>query len=120
MREPYRSTDEHNVIGGTHAAVMEVLERAHHVVLYGLSLSPLDAELCQTIDSAWNGSSCLQSVDVIVPDHEIVAHRVNLIVDPRCAAPIYGYHPSELDNRIDYTIPRGPSPSIQTRMPNGR
>ena len=108
-REAYRSTDEHNRFGGLHVGAMQALECARHVVLYGLSLSPLDAELSQTIESGWNGSSLLESVDIIDLDHELVAHRVNLLVDPRRVVAVHGYHPSALETRSDYTIHRSSS-----------
>jgi len=47
-KEPYRTKDEEKAIGGMHRSIWEGLETAHRHILYGVSIDPLDAELCQT------------------------------------------------------------------------
>ena len=118
-REPYRHPDEHNLIGGLHAGAMRALDRAQNVVLYGLSLSPLDAELCQTLESGWD-SDDLECIDVVVPNHELVAHRVNLLVNPERHVSVRGFDPRALDSIIDYTVSRSVRSDIADRMPNER
>jgi hypothetical protein len=107
-REAYRGTVHVNALGGLHAGALDALGRARHVVLYGLSLSPLDAELCQTLASGWHDSN-LQSVDIVDPDHMTVAHRVNLLADPRRTVTVLGFNPSALDAPVNYTIRRATS-----------
>jgi hypothetical protein len=107
VREPYRIADQQNVFGGAHLAAMEAIDRARYLVLYGLSLSPLDAELCQIVESGCHESD-LAGVDVITPDHSLVAHRVNLLLDPRRTVRVHGYHPDDLESPTDYTVVRKP------------
>jgi hypothetical protein len=79
------------------------LGEAHRVVLYGISLSPLDAELGQTLATGWNNPN-LREIIVVVPDHEVVAHRVNLLLDHRRGVIVKGYAPNDLRTAVDYTI----------------
>jgi hypothetical protein len=102
VREPYRSKEEEQELGAIHTTIMHALEAAKCVVLYGISLSPLDAELGQTLASGWSGQH-LEQIDVIVPDHEIVAQRVNVLLSPT-AVRILGYDPAKLDAPTDYTF----------------
>ncbi|MCC8363619.1 hypothetical protein LK996_11120 [Lysobacter sp. A6] len=104
-REPYRTPEEDKEIGTIHGSIMRGLEGVTHVVVYGLSLSPLDAELCQTLASGWNNAT-LRQIDVIVPDHDLVANRVNMLLNPKRTVAVTGYHPDQLDTPIDYTVRR--------------
>jgi hypothetical protein len=103
-RELYRSPDEDQRIGKLHGTIWRGLEKARWVVIYGLSLSPLDAELAQTLAAGWS-NPLLERIDVIVPDHSVVAHRINLLFDERTIT-VNGYDPDHLDAPVDYTVSR--------------
>jgi hypothetical protein len=106
-KEPYRSRAEENTIGGLHGSMMTALEGARWVVVYGLSLSPLDAELCQALAAGWS-NPIIEGIDVVVPAHDlaVVAHRVNLLLDPRRRVRVTGFDPTRLDQPVDYTVQR--------------
>jgi hypothetical protein len=103
VREPYRSADEDNVLGTLHGAVMHALEDARWVVLYGISLSPLDAELVQTLAAGFSNPK-LEQIDLIVPDHALVSQRVNVLLDPRHRVRVFGYDPSNLASPVEYSL----------------
>ncbi|OYP37074.1 hypothetical protein [Rhodopirellula sp. MGV] len=100
-KEPYRTPDEDQRIGGIHGSIMRGLEGASRVVIYGLSLSPLDAELLQTLAAGFSNDN-LEEVHVVVPDHELVAGRVRLLLDPRKAVKLIGHDINDLSKETVY------------------
>ena len=102
-REQYRSVEEDDWIGALHLMTWRALLKAQRVVLYGLSLSPLDAELSQTLAAGWSGPN-LQKISIVNPDHALVAHRVNLLLDHSREVIVKGYTPEDLTAGVDYTI----------------
>jgi hypothetical protein len=104
-KEPYRTTEDEQHIGGMHGSVWRGLEKAHRVIVYGLSIDPLDAELGQTLACGWS-NKCLEEIIIINPSHENVAHRVNLLLDRKRDIKITGYSPDKLNAKHDYTITR--------------
>jgi hypothetical protein len=113
-REPYRSADKDSWLGGLNTAIMQGLKAAQRCVIYGLSLSPLDAELGQTLAAGWNNPN-LEEVIVVVPDHELVTHRVNLLLDHTRRIVVKGYAPTDLKNFTDYTIEPIAERKVQSR-----
>jgi hypothetical protein len=105
-KEPYRTPEEEQHIGGLHGSTWRGLEGAHRVIVYGLSLSPLDAELGQTLAAGWSNKN-LEEISVVCPDHEVVSHRVNLLLDPRRDVIVKGYEPQPLEKAVDYSVRRG-------------
>jgi hypothetical protein len=104
-KEPYRSHEEDQKIGGLHGSIYRGMERAERVVLYGLSLSPLDAELGQTLACGFS-NNVIEEVCIVAPDHEMIAHRVNLLLDRRRQVTVKGYAPGDLLSFRDYTVKR--------------
>jgi hypothetical protein len=104
-REPYRLAEEEQQIGRMHGAIWRGMENCHRSVVYGLSISPLDAELGQILACGWS-SKVLKEIDVISPDNEAVAHRVNLLLDRQREISVKGYRPSGLKMTVDYSIIR--------------
>jgi hypothetical protein len=101
--EPYRRAREVQAIGGIHGAVWKRLEKVHRMIIYGSSIAPLDAELGQTLAAGWSNSN-LEEILIVDPNHELIAHRVNLLLDPRRDVRVLGLHPSTLEEEKDYTI----------------
>lgn len=101
-KEPYRSEAEDQEIGGLHGSIMRGLESASRCIVYGLSLSPLDAELNQTLAAGWD-NSVLTEIVIVAPNHDIVAQRVRLLLNPKHKIRVLGCTPSRLDEVTDYT-----------------
>jgi hypothetical protein len=104
-QERYRTRAEDQKIGTTHGTVWKNLELAHRVILYGLSIDPLDAELGQTLAAGWSNPN-LETVLVVDPMHSVVAHRVNLLLDRRRDVRVMGLNADTLEIEDDYTIRR--------------
>lgn len=100
-REPYRQAHEDNAIGTIHGNIMRALEQSDRSVVYGLSMSPLDAELCMTVAAGWD-NPVLREVVIIDPDHEAIAERVMLMLQRRYQVTVVGYHPGNLNDPMVY------------------
>ena len=99
--ENYRSRNEENKMGDNHRFFMSLLSEVNKTILYGISLDPLDAELNQSLAAGWVSQN-LEEVIIINPDHERVAKRVKLLLDEDFPAKITGYHPNDLNRKIEY------------------
>jgi hypothetical protein len=73
------------------------------VIIYGLAIDPLDAELGQTLAVGWSNHN-LEEILIVDPKHEVIAHRVNLLLDTRRDVRVLGLDPSTLEEERDYTI----------------
>lgn len=102
-KEPYRSPKEEIAIGTVHGTAWRTLETATKAIIYGLSLSPLDAELCQILACGF-ASNKLKEILIINPHPTDVAHRVNVLLDRRFKVSVFGTTPDNLDAQINYTI----------------
>ncbi len=101
--EPYRTKEEKQYFGKKHVIALRALDKAHTIILYGLSISPLDAELSQIL------GACLERQNikrVIIVDlyPEAVAERVNLLLNYPTDISIHGYQPSDLTTVKDYSL----------------
>ena len=104
VEEPYRTREEREYLGKMHSSVMQSLFDAKIMIIYGLSISPLDAELSQIIGSALN-SPKLKSVKIIDPNHKGVAERINLLVQyPNTKIIVEGLNPLNLTSSVDYSL----------------
>lgn len=101
-KEPYRTHDEYQLIGSIHGSIMRGLENSSRVVIYGLSLSPLDAELLQTLAAGFSNDN-LKEVHVVDPDHKLVAGRVRLLLDPRKTIRLTGHDIDDFSKETVYT-----------------
>jgi len=104
-KEPYRLHEEEQQIGGLHGSIFRGMEEAHRAIVYGLSISPLDAELCQTLACGWS-NSILKEIIIVDPNHEEIAHRINLLLDIKRGIQVKGFFPDKLDIEHDYTTRR--------------
>lgn len=101
--EPYRSKEEESILGKMFITVMDEIEKANIIILYGLSLSPLDAELTQLLSTTINNDN-LKSVIIIDPEHRKVADKICLLLAYPFQVSIYGYDPKDLNNRFDHSF----------------
>jgi hypothetical protein len=77
--ENYRSVDEDKEHGTNQAISLGILKKANQIILYGISLDPLDAELNQTIFASLKNKD-LQEILIINPDFDKVSKRVKLLL----------------------------------------
>jgi hypothetical protein len=101
VREPYRTKKEDSEMGTSHGILWRALEDCTKTILYGLSLDPLDAELCQILAAGWSSPN-LKEIHIINPNHLCVAKRVKLLLDSRYPAKILGYMPNNLTQPVEY------------------
>lgn len=101
-KERYRTYEEEQSIGTKHGDIWRALEKTHRTLLYGISLSPLDAELCQTLACGWDSKNT-EEIFVIDPDHKLISKRVQLLLREPKKVHLYGIHPDDLGSRVEYT-----------------
>ncbi len=77
--EPYRDEFQTQKIGGMHVGLMGALSDLEHLVIYGLSLDPLDAELNQTL-AAVIDSAAIKTIEIVDLEPEKVADRIVLLM----------------------------------------
>jgi hypothetical protein len=101
--EPYRTKFELANFAVPRATLVATLQQAQRLVLYGLALSPLDAELGQVLASGMNEST-IEEVLIVNPDYPSVAERVAGLTDlkPGGGIPVIGSHPLNLGHRWTY------------------
>ena len=96
-------TNDKKYIGKKHVATLGALERAHTIILYGLSISPLDAELSQILGACFERQNIKRVIIVdLVP--EVVAEKVNLLLSYPTDMLVHGYYPSDLTTIKDYSL----------------
>lgn len=81
-QENYRSDDENKEFGLNHFKTMQFLEQANQVLIYGLSLDPLDAELSQVLSIATLRNNNLREIIIVNPDYEKIRNRVKALFFP--------------------------------------
>jgi len=81
--ETFRTKDESFKIGLNHAKSLQFFMEATHIILYGISLDPLDAELSQMLRSAFNSEN-LKEVTIVNLENEKqrISERVKLLLFP--------------------------------------
>ena len=102
VREPYRSSEDDSAMGTLHGRTWSAIEECNRAILYGLSIDPLDAELSQTLAAGFSSPN-LREIIIINPSHQKVSQRVKLLIDERYPVKIFGYSPSNLSEKIDYS-----------------
>lgn len=97
--ENYRNVEEDMEHGVNQAILLSILKKANQIILYGISLDPLDAELNQTIFTSLKNTD-LKEILVINPDHKKVSNRVKLLLqETNRDIKISCYNPSRYDSR---------------------
>ena len=100
VEESYREKDEVNLFGDCTVRALEVLQQTKRLILYGISLDPLDAEL--QIILSYGITEMLQEVIIIDPDYEKVAPRMRLLIKLGLKVRISAYCPSDLNKSYEY------------------
>lgn len=93
--EPYRGEVALGYLAAEHDAALRHLEQAQRIVVYGLSLSPLDVELANAV-----GEGCRRARldDLYVIDHDFcaVAERLSITLGRSDLPPIRCFSPDDL------------------------
>jgi len=101
--ERYRTHQEELALGKQHAAAMTGLKSAQVIIFYGLSISPLDAELLAIIGSGLD-SNILENIKIIDLYPEVVAEKINILLGHSTNIKIEGYTPLNIDTPIGYSL----------------
>jgi hypothetical protein len=96
-QENYRSDTENKKFGLNHAKTIQFLEQATQILIYGLSLDPLDAELSQVLAGAGYPNNQLQEIIIVNPDYERIKNRVKVLMFPRNNIKIRCFSPEDLE-----------------------
>jgi hypothetical protein len=96
-QENYRSDDENRRLGTDIFLTMDFLMQAKQIILYGLSLDPLDAELCQILNGVFSSTDILREVIIVNPDYNKVKNRLRLLLHPRKDIIIKCFEPEKLN-----------------------
>ena len=98
--ENYRTDEENKIHGYNHYVTLKFLQEANRIILYGLSLDPLDAELIQTLSSTFTTSPNLQEIIIINPDYNKIRNRVLFLLYPKNHIKIKCFLPENLEQEI--------------------
>lgn len=101
VNENYRAKEEVIYLHNQHNQAWRLIEESNELIIYGLSLDPLDAELIQIL-AAGISSKSLDKIYVINPSFELVCNRVKMLIDPRYPIELFGVNPSNLDKEIKF------------------
>ncbi|MCI1016875.1 hypothetical protein HWE04_23715 [Herbaspirillum sp. C7C2] len=104
-RERYRDKADEIWIGNQHGLAWMSLENCRKVVIYGLSLDPLDAELGMVLAAGFS-NQVLEEILIVDPNHSVIAHRVNLLLERRRDVKVKGINCVTMKEDHDYTIYR--------------
>jgi hypothetical protein len=101
--EKYRTEREEFALGKQHLTAMTGLKSRQVIIFYGLSISPLDAELLQIIGSGMD-SNILENIKIIDLYPEVVAEKINVLLGHSTNIKIECYNPLNIDNPIEYSL----------------
>jgi hypothetical protein len=94
--EPYRSKNQRKSHLTSHLKALYALSEADSLLIYGLSLSPLDAELSNILYECLNGEK-IKYIIIVDPCYELVIKRMQLhIQKPNSTAKLFGVYPEKL------------------------
>lgn len=103
IEEPYRADIERKFLGAMHSSAMQHLINAEVLILYGLSVSPLDAELIQMIGGCLSSNN-IKCIKIVNPDHSSVAEKLNLVLQYPTEIQVEGYDPDNIQVACNYTL----------------
>jgi hypothetical protein len=98
-KELYRTRTEKRKFDKKNAIFLHNAEIADKIILYGLSLDPLDAELSQVL-AACCVEENLKEIIIINPDYRRVAERARILNESNRKIKITCYDPSDLGRPI--------------------
>ncbi len=98
--ENYRSEEENLKLGYNHFVTYEFLSQANTIILYGLSLDPLDAELSLLLNGVFSEHKSVTEVIIINPDYQKVRKRVKILLFRKSNITIRCFDPENLEVEV--------------------
>lgn len=98
--ENYRSDAENHKLGYDHFTTFQFMSEANVIILYGISLDPLDAELNLLLNGIFTKGNSIKEVIIINPEHQKIRKRVKLLLFPRKDITIRCFEPGNLDLEV--------------------
>ena len=98
--ENYRSDEENHKVGYAHYATFQFLKEANSIIIYGLSLDPLDAELNLILNGALKNGKALTEIIIVNPDYQKIRKRVKILLFPRTDITIRCFKPDNLEMEV--------------------
>lgn len=101
VREKYREEEDIEEFGELHRRTITSIEGSKRIILYGVSLDPLDAELLTTIWAGIKGE--LKDVIVVSQERDLktIVNRVKLVLPKKSNVEVLAYDPKDLYNPVD-------------------
>ncbi len=99
-KENYRSKEDNDRHGYNHFATLRFLQEANQIILYGISLDPLDAELSQILNSTFTTSNNLREIIIVNPDSKRIRKRVKALLFLKNHIPIKCFAPENLEHEV--------------------
>jgi hypothetical protein len=98
--ENYRSEEENNKLGYAHFHTHKFMSSANTIILYGISLDPLDAELSLILSSVFSADKAVKEVIIINPDFQKVRKRVKILLFRKTHVSIRCFKPDNLEIEV--------------------
>lgn len=98
--ENYRSDEENDKIGYAHFATHQFLKEANVIILYGLSLDPLDAELSLLLNGALSNNETIREIIIVNPEYQKIRKRVKILLFRKTGITIRCFDPENLDLEV--------------------
>lgn len=98
--ENYRTDAENHKLGYDHFTTYHFMSEANVIILYGISLDPLDAELNLLLSGTFSTSKTIREVIIVNPSYQVVRKRVKLLLFPRTDITVRCFEPGNLDVEV--------------------
>lgn len=95
--ENYRSDEENEKVGYDHFTTYQFMSEANVIILYGISLDPLDAELNLLLSGTFKTSKTIREVIIVNPNYQVVRKRVKLLLFGRTGITDRCFDPKNLE-----------------------
>jgi hypothetical protein len=102
--EPYQEDADIRLLSKRRRAIINAIEAADRILVYCLSLAPLDAELAQVITAGLELGRVVD-IETVDPEHRRVARRLMSLV-PTKRPNIHGRDPRDWGTVVRHTWPK--------------
>lgn len=99
-QENYRSDEENEKLSYDHFGAYKFFSEGNVIILYGISLDPLDAELNLFLNGVLTESKTIREIIIINPDYQKIRKRVKILLWPRTDITIRCFSPENLETEL--------------------